>query len=77
MKEVLAATPGKQVEYASRVLLPNRRFEEYLAAMKQVFHEDVHYIDPVHEFRGRDIGCGPSSLGEELNMEMNSTSCDC
>lgn len=53
MKEISEMTPGKQVEYASRILLPNRRFGEYLDVMKQVLHDDVHYIDPVHEFRGR------------------------
>ena len=44
---------GKKVQYASRVLLPARRFDDYVAAMAQVLAEDVHYVDPVHELRRR------------------------
>lgn len=45
---------GKKVEHASRVLLPARRFEEYLARMGEVLAADVHYVDPVHELHGRN-----------------------
>lgn len=44
---------GQRVEHASRVLLPARRFDEYLAVMKEVLAEDVHYVDPVHDLRSR------------------------
>jgi hypothetical protein len=44
---------GKKVEYLSRMLLPQRRFDEYVALMGQILDENIHYIDPVHELRGR------------------------
>ena len=45
---------GARMEYASRVLLPARRFDEYVAVVRELLAEDVHYIDPVHELRSRD-----------------------
>lgn len=59
MTEVEAAYPvscdtlGKKVEYVSKVLLPAKRFDEYVTLMGQVLDEDVHYVDPVHELRGK------------------------
>lgn len=47
-------TVGKKVAYISGELLPQKRFDEYLALMAEVLDEHVHYIDPVHELRGRD-----------------------
>lgn len=47
-------TVGQRVEYVSRVLLPAKRFDEYARGMAQVLDENVHYVDPVHELRGRD-----------------------
>lgn len=46
-------TLGKKVEYLSKVLLPARRFDEYVAGMSELLDDDVHYIDPVHEMRGK------------------------
>lgn len=46
-------TVGKKVAYVSQELLPNRRFDEYVALMGEVLDENVHYVDPVHELRGR------------------------
>ncbi len=46
-------TVGKRVEYVSKVLLPARRFDEYVALMGEVLADDVHYVDPVHERHGR------------------------
>lgn len=45
---------GRKVEYVSKVLLPARRFTEYVEWMGQVLDENVHYVDPVHEMKGRD-----------------------
>ncbi len=45
---------GEVVTHASSVLLPARRFDEYFEAMGSVFEENIHYIDPVHEMRGRE-----------------------
>jgi hypothetical protein len=45
---------GKKIEYLSTVLLPGKRFEEYLRLMGDLLAEDVHYIDPVHELKGRE-----------------------
>jgi len=52
--DIATLSPGKKVEYASKVLLPSRRFGEYLETMKDVLHEQVHYVDPVHEYRDRE-----------------------
>lgn len=46
-------TVGKKVAYVSQELLVNRRFDEYVALMGEVLAENVHYVDPVHELRGR------------------------
>lgn len=46
-------TVGKRIEYLSRVLVPEKRFEEYARLMETVLHEKVHYIDPVHELKDR------------------------
>lgn len=46
-------TVGKKLDYASRVLLPAARFDEYVTLMGEVLDENVHYIDPVHELRDR------------------------
>ena len=59
MSEAAAAYPadcdtvGKKVDHASRVLLPAARFDEYVTLMGEVLDENVHYVDPVHELRGR------------------------
>jgi hypothetical protein len=36
------------------VLLPKKKFDEYVALYGEIFHERVHYIDPVHEMKSRD-----------------------
>ncbi len=46
-------TVGKKVEYVSQTLLPQKRFDEYVALMGEVLAENVHYVDPVHEYRDR------------------------
>lgn len=51
---VHATTVGKKVEYVSRVLLPAKRFDEYVQCMGEVLADEVHYIDPVHELHGRE-----------------------
>jgi len=48
------ASVGQKVAYASQVLLPEKRFDAYLACMREVLAEDVRYVDPVHELTGRD-----------------------
>jgi hypothetical protein len=50
---VTCDTVGKKVDYVSRVLLPSKRFDEYVQLMGEVLDENVHYIDPVHELRHR------------------------
>lgn len=50
---VACDTLGKKVEYLSKVLLPAKRFDEYVTLMGHVLAEDVHYVDPVHELRGK------------------------
>lgn len=47
-------TVGKKIAYVSAELLPAKRFDDYLALMGEVLAEHVHYVDPVHELRGRD-----------------------
>lgn len=47
-------TVGKKVAYVSQELLPQRRFDEYVVLMGEVLGPRVHYVDPVHEIRGRD-----------------------
>lgn len=60
MKELAAGFPpacvsiGQKVEYVSSVLLPAQRFEEYLSLMAELLDPDVHYVDPVHQLRGRE-----------------------
>jgi limonene-1,2-epoxide hydrolase len=48
------ASVGKRVEYASKVLLTGSSLEAYLGCMASVFGDSVHYIDPVHELRGKE-----------------------
>lgn len=50
----MAETVGNQIEYASKVLLPNRRFDEYFNILDSLLHENLTYIDPVHELKGKD-----------------------
>ena len=45
---------GTRVAYASQVLLPAYRFDEYLAVMGTLFAPAVHYVDPVHELHDRE-----------------------
>src|SRR5919201_1844695 len=45
---------GAKVEYLSLKVLPEGRLDDYLRMMSQVLHENIHYIDPVHELHGRD-----------------------
>jgi len=47
-------TVGKKVEYLSQVLMPAKRFDDYIDGMRDVMSESVHYIDPVHEYRDRE-----------------------
>jgi limonene-1,2-epoxide hydrolase len=47
-------SPGKKMEYISRNLLPAQKFDLYLQGMEEILAEDIHYIDPVHEVKGRD-----------------------
>ena len=47
-------TVGAKVAYVSQQLLPQRRFDEYVVLMGEVLSPRVHYVDPVHEIRGRD-----------------------
>ncbi len=47
------ASVGKKVEHLSSVLLPARRFDEYVALMGGLLDERVHYVDPVHEMHDR------------------------
>ena len=47
-------TVGKKVAYVSQELLPQKKFDAYIALMEQILGEHVHYVDPVHELRGRD-----------------------
>ena len=62
MPDLVVASPappegssvGTRVAYASQVLLPARRFEEYLDVMGKLFAPDVHYVDPVHELHDRE-----------------------
>jgi len=49
-----ATTVGKKIEYLSRVLLPARRFDEYVRLMGEVLDDRIHYIDPVHELHGKE-----------------------
>lgn len=44
---------GRKVEYVSKCLLPAGRFAEYVDRMGEVLDENVHYVDPVHEMRGK------------------------
>ncbi|NBX69084.1 MAG: nuclear transport factor 2 family protein [Proteobacteria bacterium] len=44
---------GQRVQYASQVLLKGDDLEAYLHCMSSVFAENIHYIDPVHELRGK------------------------
>ncbi|MCX6102559.1 MAG: nuclear transport factor 2 family protein [Proteobacteria bacterium] len=44
---------GKKIEYASSVLLKQQDIKPYLDCMGSVFADTVHYIDPVHEIRGK------------------------
>lgn len=46
-------TIGQRIEYLSRVLLPARRFDDYGQLMATLLDEQIHYVDPVHELRGR------------------------
>jgi len=46
-------TVGAKVAHLSDTLLPARRVDEYVALMSEVLAEDVHYVDPVHDLRGR------------------------
>jgi hypothetical protein len=48
-----AQTIGKRVEYLSKVLLPARRFDEYVEGMGALLGDRVHYIDPVHEMHDK------------------------
>ncbi len=47
-------TVGQRIEYVSLTLLPAKRFPEYVAGMRDLLHERVRYIDPVHEYTRRD-----------------------
>lgn len=47
-------TVGQTIEHASKVLMPRHHIDEYLKVVESIFHEDIHYVDPVHEIRGRE-----------------------
>ena len=47
-------TIGQRIEYLSSDLLPNGRFKEYQDLIGTIFDEKIHYIDPVHELKGKD-----------------------
>lgn len=47
-------TVGQQIEYASKVLLPAKRFKEYREVFNEVLDDKVYYVDPVHEFKGKE-----------------------
>ncbi len=82
MKELPAGFPadcvsvGQRVAHVSTVLLPARRFDEYVALMGQVLAEDIHYVDPVHELRGRDDVLGmlgkyvPRAANDRFEFEL-------
>lgn len=45
---------GQRVQYASQVLLKGDDLEVYLNEMGSVFDDGIHYIDPVHELKGKE-----------------------
>lgn len=47
-------TIGEKVTYLSLVLIPARRFDEYGHLIGTLFADAIHYVDPVHEIRGRE-----------------------
>lgn len=47
-------TIGQKVDYLSRELMPAKRFDDYIALMRELLHPNVHYIDPVHTYRDRE-----------------------
>jgi len=47
-------TVGQKIEYISKVLIPEGRFADYVFLMGQILDEQIHYVDPVHEFHHRD-----------------------
>lgn len=77
---VACDTLGKKVEYVSKVLLPAKRFDEYVTLMGHVLDEDVHYVDPVHELRGKkDVLTMlavyvPRAANEHFEFELSWTS---
>jgi hypothetical protein len=76
---------GKRVEHLSRALSPARRFDEYLALTGEVLADDVHYVDPVHELRGRADVLATSSASTTTRWSRSgsfrswarSTRCSC
>lgn len=47
-------TIGKKVAHLSTELLPAKRFDDYVQLMGEVLSDHIHYVDPVHELRGRE-----------------------
>lgn len=47
-------TVGSRIQYASRELLKRDNLDDYLDCMGSVFADSVHYIDPVHEIKGKE-----------------------
>lgn len=72
----MSQTIGQKVEHASRVLMPQRRFEEYIQVMGEVLDDRVHYIDPVHEYRRKkDVlemlaKYVPRAANDKFNFEL-------
>jgi hypothetical protein len=46
-------TIGQRIDYLSTVLLPAKRFEEYVDLMGELLDDRVHYIDAVHELHDK------------------------
>lgn len=44
---------GKRIEFASTVLIKELDLSHYLQCMESVFADSIHYIDPVHELKGK------------------------
>ena len=45
---------GTKVAYLSKVLIPARRFDDYVALMGEILDENVRYVDAVHELTNKN-----------------------
>jgi limonene-1,2-epoxide hydrolase len=46
-------TPGQKISYLSKHLVTQGQIESYLQGMSEILDDNVHYLDPVHELKGK------------------------